>query len=244
MLLQLTSLLSVFIFSNTCDATALRHASGLASGDPDPYDPVLLLCSLGKKKDGSRNIQGWCKDWLSCIKEKAVAKGSDAAAVKEAWGPADCKEYCGEWPAMTEFVLHLSNKSLASTTKGCQRSCKNFQESLSECVATVLFKKGQFATHDLVPNDVPAHCTEKDTPCLPHLKLKYQKCVAETCSDIEKLKSEVDKCSECPNFGDQGTMKFQAYIGGCMDQLNAYHQATHPDAGPARLPGATGCQVH
>merc|ERR550514_1052484 len=99
------------------------------------YDPMDLLCTLGKKK------QGWCVDWLKCIKANAAGQ---ASKVKEAWDPADCEEYCGVHPVTTPregtSFMQRANSSSALvglfgnragvSTKDCMSSCSNFQSSL------------------------------------------------------------------------------------------------------------------
>lgn len=54
-----------------------------------PYDYEEVICGYKGEK------QGWCVDWLNCLKGKADA---DASKVLEAWDPADCEEYCGRFP--------------------------------------------------------------------------------------------------------------------------------------------------
>jgi hypothetical protein len=171
-----------------------RPADALAVPDNTGYDPVTVLCSKGKK------VQGWCKDWISCIKAGAQPD-QDAAAVLKAWKPAECKEICGVFPATTGLegtnlmqahgsAAGTANTSLAaqrlfgaSDKKGCVDTCGSFKEKLSTCVAKILFEPGMVANMGLPSGDPkpkgPAYCTEKGTPCVPDLPIRHSKCVNE-----------------------------------------------------------------
>jgi len=190
-------------------AVTLRKGP-LDTPDTTGYVPVTVLCSKGKK------VQGWCKDWLSCIKAKAQPE-SDPAAVLKAWSPAECKEMCGVFPATTgpegtnllqgrranvsstaaERLLSLTG---ARSVKDCVDSCANFQDKLSTCVAKILFEPGQVANMGMPSGDPPkkgpAYCTSKDTPCVPDLPIRHHKCVSVTARSVwrkEKLDPMVEK---------------------------------------------------
>lgn len=281
---------------------ALSLKGPLDVPDMTPYDPVEVLCTLGKNKDGEPNVQTWCKDWMKCIKDKATPAGT-AAAVKAAWSPADCKEICGSWPVTSEpegvtktsstqnstqempvysvstqnSTQNFTNKSSTflqrSTRKRvylfntrskdeCQQSCMNFQESLSSCVATIMFEPGKTAAMGLSKSDgttSPEICTRKDSPCMPDLPVKKQKCLghktkatldheyeipAQVSQDCKMITMHLEECKSCPQMQDNYRSQYTAFTGGCMDQLNAYWQATHPKAGSSAIPGANGCTVH
>jgi len=144
----------------------------------------------------------------------------------------------------------------------CIASCKAFQKSLSGCVAKITFEPSQVAAMGMpkAAPKPPALCTKIDTPCVPGLEINYQKCMhhktmkavdsehkipkhIESACKLMKANVKDCKASKCPAMNDAGG-QFAAYTGGCMDQLNAYWQATHPSAGGTALPGATGCKVH
>jgi hypothetical protein len=235
-------------------------ADPLHTPDLTAYDPVKVLCTLGRDADGNPKIQDWCEDWTKCIKTKAIANGTEAA-VKDAWDPADCREVCGVWPSMS--FAQLRGKAKSSDSKDeCVKSCDNFQSSLSMCVAKIMFEPGQVSamgSSDSSNASPPAICTEKDTPCVPDLAIKHQKCLGHktkaTLDDtytipkaIEDacalIKSDLDDCKTCPQLDEDSQSEYAAFTGGCMDQLNAYHQATHPNAGDAAIPESKGCQVH
>merc|ERR1719389_971908 len=62
----------------------------------------------------------------------------------------------------------------------CLKSCENFQESLSTCVATIMFEPGKTAAMGIPKKDgkKPAEiCTKKDSPCMPDLEINHQKCL-------------------------------------------------------------------
>lgn len=211
-----------------------------------------LLCATREEKDAPPKIEGWCKDWLSCIKQKASPEMTPAA-VEAAWAPADCKEYCGKWPVVTKDAgANTTSLLLAkSSLKGgdCMTSCSNFKKSLTTCVATILFEPGHIATMNGGPSglpekDVPELCTAKDTPCMPDLTARYQRCIARGCAQLKALKADMDHCHKCPQQSDGYVSHYASFVGGCKAQLGAYHQATHPDAGDAAIPGASGCSVH
>lgn len=244
----------------------------LDTPDLTPYDPVEVLCALGKK-NGKLNVQPWCKDWLACIKTKASPAG-DPAAVKKAWDPAPCKEICGQWPAVTpkegakkKLFLQDANATAAlgllniHTEGDCLKSCENFQGSLSTCVATIMFEPGKTAAMGIKkPGPKPdAICTKKDSPCMPDLEINHQKCLGHKTKKVldkgykipddisqgcKMIKMNLPDCKKCPQLQELGQSKYAAFTGGCMDQLNAYHQATHPKAGSSAIPGAKGCKVH
>jgi len=252
----------------------LRHQDDpLAAPDNTGYDPVELLCTHKGK------IQGWCQDWVSCIKTKAVPAGTQES-VRAAWQPADCKEVCGEWPATTpaeggaSLLARKSNITASqaaeaqmlglkaqATMKDCQASCTKFQDSLSSCVAKLLFEPGQVATMGMPSGKkkpAPEFCTKKDTSCLPDLPIRVQKCQShetrkvlynEAIPDDKKrectlLKSDLEDCKDCPQLQDNYGSQYTTFVGGCMDQLNAYWQATNPTAKVHAIAGATGCKVH
>lgn len=254
-------------------------ALGAADQPPASYDPEALLCAPGGK------LQGWCRDWLACVKAKALP-GMNASAVLDAWKPADCKEICGHWPTggsesnapspalpsdrnapspaspldanllVNSFRLQNDkparhNLRLPQVSDGdCLASCKNFQRSLSSCVSTILFEPGKLA--GMAPqkqetSKLPSQCSARNTVCMPDLTIRYQKCLARAAKPqktCDVLKAHVDMCKDCPQLGDNYVSHYHAFVGGCMDQLNAYWQATHPEAGLAAIPGASGCAVH
>lgn len=263
----------------TAAGVGLRRAGGPLDGpDRTGYDPVEVLCALGKDGEGKPKIQGWCKDWIGCIKEKATPQ-QDKAAVMKAWSPAECKEICGVYPQTTPLegggaLLQKTNATSATalTSKllgmvdseaskdACLKSCGKFQDNLSNCVSKILFEPGQISAMGLGAGGKtpPSHCTLKDTPCTPDLPVRSQQCWrhktrevlydAKVPGDIEKeckmIKSDMETCKDCPSLSSTGASEYLAFSGGCMDQLNAYFAASHPDAKEAALPGATGCQVH
>mmetsp|Transcript_47565 Transcript_47565/g.136776 ORF Transcript_47565/g.136776 Transcript_47565/m.136776 type:complete len:262 (-) Transcript_47565:62-847(-) len=242
---------------------ALRSA---ASTDPSvldvpdlrAYDPVEVLCAHGKDASGKPKIQGWCQNWLSCIKKGATPAG-DAAAVREAWKPADCREVCGKWPSTSApegAALLAADRGLgwlgAASRRDCEASCKNFQESLTQCVAKVLFEPGQIAAMGIPKEEstkeVPPQCTGEKTACLPDLPVQYQSCLAkakDSASQCKALKEQVEDCKACPQLSENHQSHYHTFVGGCMDQLNAYWAATAPSAkGGWSVPGAAGCTVH
>lgn len=246
----------------------------LDTPDLTAYDPTEVLCTKGRDEHGNPKIQGWCKDWLACIKAGAEPAG-DAAAVRAAWKPADCREVCGLWPATTRregTSVLLAQRALAPTARlqtsssarlaklygvrvngtvgDCQTSCSNFQESLTECVAMILFEPGQVAAMG-IPEDgptapPPVYCRGEHTECVPDLQLQYQSCLTKTHepSECKVLKTAVEGCKDCPQLSENYMSHYHAFVVGCMDQLNAYWQATNPAAGEAAILGATGCMVH
>lgn len=258
-------------------AAAVRGARRSGSANPlevpnlTGYEPVEVLCGLGKAADGSANVQGWCRNWVGCIQAKAQPAG-DAAAVKSAWDPADCREICGAWPTTskpegTSLLAKANQTSMGllglKAGKECEASCKNFQASLSSCVATILFEPGKVNAMGLPKagnaKAPPAHCVGKDSPCIvKDLDVQYQKCMIhktkkalnrdhKVAEDEERrcnmVKMDMEHCKDCPQ-GAAVQSQYTAFVGGCMDQLNAYHQATHPQAKIAAIPGAKGCTVH
>lgn len=213
---------------------------------PADMDPAKILCSPGGKE-----AAGWCVDFLDCIKTKAQPEGK--SKVKEVWDPAPCKEVCGEWPNTSPAEGFLQKAADA-----CIDSCENFQASLSDCVGTILFEPGQLAT--MAPREnagaVPERCTVAgDATCNPHLPVQYQECVSHKASvtlgdkeaepdHCKQIRDDMDTCKGCPQLDGQFMGQFAAFTGGCMDQLHAYHAATHPSAKEAAIPGAQGCKVH
>mmetsp|Transcript_29953 Transcript_29953/g.95588 ORF Transcript_29953/g.95588 Transcript_29953/m.95588 type:complete len:264 (-) Transcript_29953:36-827(-) len=233
---------------------AVQRGAAMDSPDLTAYDPKELLCSEGE------SIKEWCSSWLKCIKEKAAPEGTQAS-VLAAWKPANCNVVCGKWPAASLLESRLrgkgaagANASAVSTSAGsrrdCPTSCKNFQESLSSCVAKILFEPGKVAAMGMpeeTPAKSPAHCNGEHTACLPDLPLRYQKCLSKASQpskECNMLKTDVEDCQDCPQLNPTYLSQYQSFVGGCMSQLHAYHQATHPDAGSAALPGAAGCNVH
>jgi hypothetical protein len=226
---------------------SLAVGSVLRGRQPEGFDPVALICSPGGKE------QQWCTDWLKCIKDKSVPDGK--AKVMEAWDPAPCEEVCGKWPATTSpGLLQLKGEPEGN----CMGSCANFQESLASCVGTVLFEPGQMATMGGGSTDsappMPEHCAAANSTCLPDLPVKYQACVsnkakvllnrADPHDHCEQVVADYDECRNCPQLQGNFASEFHTFIGGCMDQLHAYHQATMPAQGTAAIPGANGCKVH
>jgi len=257
----------ISVLAWTVDSASLR---ALRSGKINPvldtpdltaYDPVKVLCTHGTE------LQSWCQTWVGCVKEKAAPAG-DAEAVMNAWKPADCREVCGVWPNMT--APEGSNMTAPNMTaflegnggkRDCMESCGNFQGSLSTCVATILFEPGKVAAMmpDDQTSDVPDHCTKEDTPCMPDLSVRHQRCLSHKTKAVlnkdhqvpdatkvqcEMLKNDLELCKDCPQLQDNYVSEYAAFTGGCMDQLNAYWQATHPGAGSSAIPGAAGCTVH
>mmetsp|Transcript_55871 Transcript_55871/g.149564 ORF Transcript_55871/g.149564 Transcript_55871/m.149564 type:complete len:289 (-) Transcript_55871:87-953(-) len=243
----------------------------LDTPDLTAYDPVTVLCAHGKDAGGKPKIQGWCRDWLACIRKGAQPQG-DKAAVLAAWKPADCREVCGAWPPLTKPPANgtaepvdapppenaTGNASSAPSGvatllqegRDCNSSCSNFQESLSSCVATILFEPGKVAVMG-VPSQTtpapPAHCAAANATCMPDLPIRYQKCVAKAAKpskDCQVLKTEMADCKGCPEVESGFLSQYHVFVGGCLSQLNAYWQATHPQAGVAALPGSSGCSVH
>jgi len=259
--------------------TALVVAGPLDTPDLTPYNPIEVLCSLGLDGRGKPKIQKWCADWLQCIKTRSSPGGS-AAHVMKAWKPADCNEVCGKWPVSSspegirraktraKFAKVVAKKKLflmdvdSQDQKGCMKSCKNFQKSLSSCVANIMFEPGKIAAMGIPKKGqkkAPSICTGKDTPCQPDLEINHQKCLghktkatldarykvpAKVAQDCKFLKSAMDDCKSCPQRQGNYRNQYTTFVGGCMDQLNSYWQATHPHAGVAALPGASSCKVH
>lgn len=247
------------------EASLLRRSGvggPLDTPDLTAYDPVEVLCT--RSPGGVKKVQGWCKTWVACIKKGATPAG-DAAAVRAAWKPADCKEVCGAWPVTSKPEGKQKNASALLATwsaggrgnrtsqdaKDCEKSCGNFQDSLTKCVAMILFEPGKVAAMGApsgkAPPKPPAHCSSKGTSCLPELPINYQKCMAREDDPTKKcktLKTAMEDCKDCPALSENFLSHYHAFVGGCMDQLNAYHQATHPDAAAAAIPGAAGCKVH
>jgi len=135
-----------FVFGSVVN-TAAGLAGPLDTPDLTPYDPVEVLCTLGKEVGGGPKISPWCKGWLQCIKSKANPEGTPEAVMK-AWSPADCREICGHWPTMTakegtgtptgmqsKSFLEGANASAAiglinmHSKADCLKSCGNFQSS-------------------------------------------------------------------------------------------------------------------
>lgn len=251
---------------------ALRHGDRrmnpiLRTPDTTGYDPIELLCTKGKDANGSPNIQGWCQSWMQCIRTKAQP-AMDKAAVSAAWAPADCREYCGVWPVVTAVNATNATAGAAAlpqlSKKDCMASCHNFQDSLSTCVATILFEPGKMATMGGAParpgaKATPEHCLAKDTPCLPDLAVRHQRCLSHNTKvaldashkipdDVKRscdmLKFDMDTCKDCPQLAEGYGGEYHAFVGGCMDQLNAYWQASHPNGGNQAIPGSSGCSVH
>eukprot|EP00428_Durinskia_dybowskii_P025973 CAMPEP_0170237384 /NCGR_PEP_ID=MMETSP0116_2-20130129/18442_1 /TAXON_ID=400756 /ORGANISM="Durinskia baltica, Strain CSIRO CS-38" /LENGTH=363 /DNA_ID=CAMNT_0010488187 /DNA_START=100 /DNA_END=1189 /DNA_ORIENTATION=- len=256
--------LPLLLAAPVADAALLRTSNAAAVLSPDvldtpdltAYDPVEVLCAKGKDSNGNPNVQGWCKSWLACIKAGASPAG-DAAAVRAAWKPADCREVCGSWPAVSApegSSLLASSARLrrfnATNAKDCETSCANFQESLTSCVATILFEPGKVAAMGIPGEGAsapPAHCTSKATGCMPDLPLRYQACLAKaehSANECKVWKDRVEECKDCPQLSDNYLSHYHAFVGGCMDQLNSYWQATSPGAGASAIPGAAGCKVH
>mmetsp|Transcript_98173 Transcript_98173/g.184625 ORF Transcript_98173/g.184625 Transcript_98173/m.184625 type:complete len:302 (-) Transcript_98173:65-970(-) len=291
LLATLVALSSAVSTKITSSAGSLRRLgqktvppSGLEPTDPletpnlTGYEPEEVLCM---RKD---KMQGWCKDWLMCIKKEASPEGTKDAVMK-AWKPADCEQMCGKWPvtnkaegtflvqeskmnATATAVSSLFHLSAKSSTKDCMTSCANFQDSLAGCVAMIIFEPGKTASmgmpKDTIVKKPEPVCTMKDSPCKPTLEVEHQKCIGHKTKIIlgdkkakkladdpvmmrcTKLSSDYKECKEaqCPQMDAQYVSVYASYTGGCMDQLNAYHAATNPDAGVAAIPGASGCTVH
>jgi len=200
--------------------------------------------------------------WLSCIRQKAEPRGTSASVMK-AWGPAHCKEYCGEWPVTSGVEGGAASLlSLRAGSRGdCEKSCANFQQGLSSCVATILFDPGKVVNMGM-PNGkaghVPRMCTARNTHCMPDLPFQHQQCIShkagkvlgknmskETEMKCKMVKMDYEDCKDCPQLSPEYTSHYHSFVGGCMDQLNAYWAATHPQAGKhAAIPGASGCTVH
>mmetsp|Transcript_79356 Transcript_79356/g.202080 ORF Transcript_79356/g.202080 Transcript_79356/m.202080 type:complete len:251 (-) Transcript_79356:123-875(-) len=245
------ALISSLLLATSCDATSLRRPAVLDTPDLTAYDPTDVLCTLSKR--GKKEIQPWCKNWLACIKTGASPAG-DAAAVRSAWKPADCKEVCGKWPATTgpeggrkSFLLMIGQGA-----KDCEASCANFQKSLTGCVAKILFEPGQVAAMGAPKKGAPpapappAQCTGNATSCVPDLPIQYQSCMVKNHpSKCKNLRAAVEDCKDCPALKNENAVsQYAAFVGGCMAQLNAYWQATHSSAGGYAIPGAKGCTVH
>jgi len=139
------------------------------------------------------------------------------------------------------------------SSSDCMKSCESIYSSLSTCVATVLFEPGKVQIMGLpdkkekVDKKVPAQCVGKNTSCKADLPVNYQRCMASSSNpakDCKALKSEVDDCKGCPQLEAKYLTQYQAFVGGCMAQLNAYYTGTHPTAGVAVFPGPKGCKLH
>lgn len=257
---NLMSLLALLPLLFQTSAVHLELANPvLDTPDLTAYDPTRVLCQLGNDASGKPRIQGWCRDWVACIKAGAAPKG-DRAAVMTAWKPADCREVCGQWPSMTGPEVSAKNRSAlldrkqnflaVGSSRDCGTSCQNFQESLSSCVAMILFEPGKVAAMGIPDKNkapLPAHCEAMNTTCMPDLPIRYQKCMAKSSKPSQEcklLKTDFEECKGCPQVEGKFLSQYHAFVGGCMAQLNAYWQATHPHAGVAAIPGASGCTVH
>lgn len=216
------------------------------------YDVIDLMCTFQDKE------QAWCKDWISCIKEKAAPEGSPAAVMK-AWKPAECEQYCGIYPVLNEpggFIQANNTKGKFASHNACMDSCKKFQESLTTCISTVIFEPGKIATmKGKKPPKEDAVCGT--STCMPSLAVDYQKCTLikagkvvgsssgekkepEVPGGCKQIRKDWDECKACNKYKELGGSKYTAFVGGCIDQLNAYYQASHPSAGAHAVPGATG----
>lgn len=263
-MLSITTMWAAVVSELSDSFLGLQMNPALETPDLTGYDPVDLLCSRGGAA-GEPRVLSWCKSWLMCIKGKAAPAG-DADAVMKAWSPADCKEVCGKWPVVSGkegaagFLILRSNVSKHGTAD-CMTSCANFQKSLSSCVATIMFEPGKLAVMGKPPAHkppAPKVCTQRNTTCLPDLPVEHQKCLAHKTREVIhgkkpsedvknrcfRLAMDMEDCKGCPQLGDNYQSKYHTFVGGCMDQLNAYWQATHPAAKQAAIPGATGCTVH
>lgn len=143
----------------------------------------------------------------------------------------------------------------------CASSCERFKRSLSSCVATILFEPGKVAAMGMPKKGkkAPAICTKRTTPCQPELPIKHQRCLGhntkrvldasykvpeQVARECKMIKMDMASCKKCPQLHDNYGSKYTAFTGGCLDQLHAYWQATHPQAGASAIPGAKGCAVH
>lgn len=271
--------ISAAIVSESASAASLRRVNTSAASDEQSFDPVEVLCAHGKEDDGSKHIQKWCADWLSCVKTSAVQDMSKEA-VKNAWAPADCKEFCGEWPILTPAAASASlamigaggaanisastvaaaRRQMGAGKRDCLDSCANFQDSLSGCVATILFDHGKLSNMGMPDGEdsQPAAdeiCTKRDSPCMPDLEVRAQKCIIHKSKKVidgdhkvplecGMTKMHYEECKNCPQLTQNYQTQYASFTGGCMDQLNAYHAAVHPGAGDSAIPGASGCKVH
>lgn len=255
--MALFSIVSAFALAcSSVNAALLR--SRIPTPDLTSYDPNDLLC-----KRGDGRLLDWCKDWLTCIKSSAAGQGTPEA-VLEAWKPAECAAMCNIVPLSMISILGRSSKNdtsetLAGPTPECLESCENFKTSLSSCVAKILFEPGQVATMmPAAPAAGAEICTIPETPCLPDLPIQHQHCVADGAAaramgetlpsereaECGQFETNMEDCKDCPQVAGMYDSEYFNFVGGCMDQLNAYHAATHPRAQSAALPGATGCAVH
>jgi hypothetical protein len=254
----------IFLLFGIAAGANFRAGRGNQSSlQPDAYDPVQVLCALGKDKQ----VSPWCKDWVSCIRKKASPK-EDQAAVMKAWAPAKCEEICGKWPvAPPPKFLQLASKPSAAlafmhlqSRDACTKSCKAFQSSLSSCVATIMFDKGKLSPPKMVKKKGAAVCTMKNSPCLPDLAIQHQTCLRHRTAKVldnsykvpdddaaacKMIADNMEDCKDCPQLADDYSSHYVAFTGGCMDQLHAYWQATNfQAAGRFALPMGTGCQIH
>jgi len=143
----------------------------------------------------------------------------------------------------------------------CASSCERFKKGLSSCVATILFEPGKVAAMGMPKKakKAAAICTKRTTPCQPELPIKHQRCLghntkrvldasykvpAQVARECKLIKMNMESCKKCPQLQDNYGSKYTAFTGGCLDQLHAYWQATHPEAGESAIPGAKGCTVH
>jgi len=168
----------------------------------------------------------------------------------------------GDQLARTARLFSLGGNA---TKFDCVESCGRFQKSLSSCVATILYEPGQVTVMGAPGQkakgpEPPKWCSDKGTPCVAELQSEHQKCLvektkfvvkgAEVPGDLKKkcadLADDMDHCKGCPQMDESFATAYYAFTGGCMQQLHAYYQATHPGAKNAAIPGATedGCKVH
>eukprot|EP00929_Paragymnodinium_shiwhaense_P044316 TRINITY_DN22733_c0_g1_i2.p1 TRINITY_DN22733_c0_g1~~TRINITY_DN22733_c0_g1_i2.p1 ORF type:complete len:309 (+),score=84.48 TRINITY_DN22733_c0_g1_i2:164-1090(+) len=164
-----------------------------------------------------------------------------------------------------QTVARLFSLGENSTKFDCETSCGKFQKSLSTCVAKIIYEPGQVAVmgapgQKAKKKNPPKWCSEGGTPCVAELQSEHQKCLVERTKYVVKgekvpgdlgkkcadLADDYDHCKDCPQLDEAFASQYYAFTGGCMQQLHAYWQATHPNARFAALPGATsdGCMAH
>lgn len=215
---------------------------------PDWWDPADGDCNDFSQDE----IQGEeCPDW---------------------WDPADgdCNEAMEEMellfkqrkPSNYSFlsISKLASRRNVINKNSCMVSCENMFNNFATCVSTIVFEPGKLSNMGMpsrkgLRTKPPAICTMKDTPCMPNLAVRHQKCLHhrtssvlnpsyhvpeedhEMCHYIEK---DFDECRDCPQLSEEYMTQYAAFTGGCMEQMHAYRRATGPQEPDVGVPRESG----